>query len=71
MIDINARTSNPDLSADIANAVADAYLTERSAMRSEAATRASANLSANLDPLRVAVNKAARGRRDGSRPSIG
>ena len=59
VIDVSARTPAPELSADIANAVAEAYLAERSTMRSDAAARASANFSANLDPLRAAVNRAA------------
>ena len=58
VIDIVAKSVIPDLSANVANAVASAYLAEKSDVRADAARRASADFSANLDPLRSAVRQA-------------
>ena len=58
VIDIVAKSVVPDLSANLANAVASAYLAEKSDVRADAAKRASADFSSNLDPLRNAVRQA-------------
>ncbi|CAH1662502.1 Wzz domain-containing protein [Hyphomicrobiales bacterium] len=61
VIDISATADDPEKAARIANALAEAYLDDQAAVRSEAAQRASAALTGRLaelrDRLRVAEEK--------------
>jgi polysaccharide biosynthesis transport protein len=58
VIDVGATTGSREKSARIANAIADAYLAEQAAARSEAARRASGSLSARLAELKDRVREA-------------
>lgn len=58
IVDVTAWSRDPERAAQIANAVAAAYLAEEAATRAEAASKASAGLSARLVELREAVNAA-------------
>lgn len=62
VIDISVTASDPDKAAKIANALAEAYLEDQAAIRTEAAQRATAALTGRLaelrDRLRVAEEKA-------------
>ncbi|GLS44515.1 GumC family protein [Methylobacterium brachythecii] len=59
VIDISVRTSDPEKSVRIANAIADAYVRNTSDVRSEAARRSSAELSGRLEELRKRVQRSA------------
>jgi polysaccharide biosynthesis transport protein len=58
VIDLVVTTPDPDLSARIVNAIANAYLTDQTDARSDAAKRAAGELRGRLDELRSAVNAA-------------
>lgn len=58
VIDVVVTTVDPDLSARIVNAIANAYLADQTEARSDAAKRASGDLRGRLDELRNAVNAA-------------
>jgi succinoglycan biosynthesis transport protein ExoP len=58
VVDVTVSTDDPDKSVRIANAIAQAYLAEQTAARSEAARRASESLSARLSELRSRVRQA-------------
>jgi succinoglycan biosynthesis transport protein ExoP len=58
VIDLVVTTIDPDLSARIVNAIANAYLTDQTDARSDAARRAAGDLRGRLDELRKAVNVA-------------
>jgi succinoglycan biosynthesis transport protein ExoP len=58
VIDLVVTTIDPDLSARIVNAIANAYLTDQTEARSDAARRAAGDLRGRLDELRKAVNVA-------------
>lgn len=58
VIDVIVTTEDPDLSARIVNAIANAYLADQTAARAEAARRAAGDLRGRLDELRNAVNAA-------------
>ncbi|MCJ2086877.1 exopolysaccharide transport family protein [Methylobacterium sp. E-005] len=58
VIDVIVTTIDPDLSARIVNAIANAYLADQTAARAEAARRAAGDLRGRLDELRNAVNTA-------------
>jgi polysaccharide biosynthesis transport protein len=58
VVDVTAMTDDPDKSVRIANALAQAYLADQTAARSEAARRASESLSARLSELRNRVRQA-------------
>ena len=58
VIDVVVTTTDPDLSARIVNAIANAYLTDQTDARAEAARRAAGDLRGRLDELREAVNTA-------------
>ncbi|MBP1182332.1 GumC family protein [Methylobacterium sp. PvR107] len=58
VIDLVVTTIDPDLSARIVNAIANAYLTDQTDARSDAAKRAAGDLRGRLDELRKAVNVA-------------
>jgi polysaccharide biosynthesis transport protein len=58
VIDVVVTTTDPDLSARIVNAIANAYLADQTDARSDAARRAAGDLRGRLDELRKAVNVA-------------
>jgi polysaccharide biosynthesis transport protein len=58
VIDVIVTTPDPDLSARVVNAIAQAYLADQTEARSEAAKRAADELRGRLDALRTAVNAA-------------
>ena len=58
VIDVVVTTTDPDLSARIVNAIANAYLADQTEARSDAAKRAAGDLRGRLDELRNAVNLA-------------
>nr|WP_276082234.1 exopolysaccharide transport family protein [Methylobacterium sp. GC_Met_2] len=58
VIDVIVTTEDPDLSARIVNAIANAYLTDQTEARADAARRAAGDLRGRLDELRQAVNVA-------------
>ena len=58
VIDVVVTTTDPDLSARIVNAIANAYLADQTDARSDAAKRAAGDLRGRLDELRKAVNVA-------------
>jgi uncharacterized protein involved in exopolysaccharide biosynthesis len=58
VIDVVVTTTDPDLSARIVNAIANAYLADQTEARSDAAKRAAGDLRGRLDELRKAVNVA-------------
>ncbi|MEL6062758.1 MULTISPECIES: Wzz/FepE/Etk N-terminal domain-containing protein [unclassified Methylobacterium] len=58
VIDVIVTTMDPDLSARIVNAIANAYLADQTEARAEAARRAAGDLRGRLDELRNAVNDA-------------
>jgi len=58
VIDVSVTTGSREKSARIANAIAEAYLAEQAAARSEAARRASGSLSARLAELKDRVREA-------------
>lgn len=58
VVDLMVDTANPEKSARIANAVAQAYLDEQTASRTEAARRATDSLSSRLSELRERVRNA-------------
>jgi uncharacterized protein involved in exopolysaccharide biosynthesis len=58
VIDIVVTTVDPDLSARIVNAIANAYLVDQTEARSDAAKRAAGDLRGRLDELRNGVNTA-------------
>lgn len=60
VIDVFVQTWDPEKSARIANAIADAYLAEEAEARSETARRASEALSGRLASLREAVEQSER-----------
>jgi polysaccharide biosynthesis transport protein len=60
VIDIYVQTWDPEKSARIANAIAEAYFTEEAGARTEAARRASEALTGRLASLRQAVEEAER-----------
>ena len=57
VIDIGVRTGDPDKSARIANAVAEAFVRETSTVRSETARRSSTELGGQLDQLRARLER--------------
>jgi polysaccharide biosynthesis transport protein len=58
VIDVIVTTTDADLSARIVNAIANAYLTDQTDARADAARRAAGDLRGRLDELRNAVNVA-------------
>ncbi len=58
VIDVVVTTADPDLSARIVNAIANAYLADQTEARSDAAKRAAGDLRGRLDELRNTVNAA-------------
>ena len=60
LIDIHARTGNPDLSASIANTYADAYLDFNRKLKTESIRRANGLLDEQIVPLQDRVSKAER-----------
>ncbi|MDN3569761.1 GumC family protein [Methylobacterium longum] len=58
VIDVIVTTTDPDLSARIVNAIANAYLVDQTEARSDAAKRAAGDLRGRLDELRGAVSLA-------------
>ncbi|GJE64527.1 hypothetical protein LNAOJCKE_1733 [Methylorubrum aminovorans] len=60
VLEVAAKASDPQLAANIANAVGSAYLAEESAARTEAAKRVSDALTARLEALRRGVEAADR-----------
>ncbi|KQP30501.1 lipopolysaccharide biosynthesis protein [Methylobacterium sp. Leaf104] len=60
VIDVYVQTKDPEKSARIANAIADAYFAEDAAARTDAARRASEALTGRLTTLRQAVEEAER-----------
>ncbi|MDP4005902.1 exopolysaccharide transport family protein [Methylobacterium sp. NEAU K] len=58
VIDVVVTTVDPDLSARIVNAIANAYLVDQTEARSDAAKRAAGDLRGRLDELRNGVNAA-------------
>lgn len=58
VIDVIVTTKDPDLSARIVNAIANAYLADQTEARSNAAKRAAGDLRGRLDELRDAVSLA-------------
>ena len=58
VVDLTVDTADPEKSARIANAIAQAYLNEQTAARSEAARRVTDSLSARLSELRERVRDA-------------
>ncbi|MCJ2068041.1 exopolysaccharide transport family protein [Methylobacterium sp. J-030] len=60
VIDVIVTTVDPDLSARIVNAIANAYLADQTEARADAARRAAGDLRGRLDELRNAVNDADR-----------
>ncbi|KQP59897.1 lipopolysaccharide biosynthesis protein [Methylobacterium sp. Leaf111] len=60
VIDVYVQTRDPEKSARIANAIADAYFAEDAAARTDAARRASEALSGRLTTLRQSVEEAER-----------
>jgi succinoglycan biosynthesis transport protein ExoP len=58
LIDIRTRTGNPDLSASISNAYADAYLDFNRKLKTEAVLRANGLLDEQIAPLQDRVRKA-------------
>jgi len=75
VIDISATAQDPDKAAKIANAMAEAFLEDQAAVRSEAAQRATAALTGRLQELRnrlrIAEDKAQRYREANNLVGIG
>ena len=58
VVDVSVTSQDPDKAARIANAVAQAYLAEQTAVRSDAARQISQSLSARLNELKDRVREA-------------
>ena len=58
VVDVSVTSKDPEKAARIANAVAQAYLTEQTQVRSDAARQVSQSLTARLNELRNRVREA-------------